>query len=350
MIFFSIGLPGRFAEWCDLLVSRLAEEALGPTHLIAENNLEEIGLAVVKSQGEHLVIGARQPTAGLLGALATMACGFIVALDDPRAALQNLVLRYGIEWTTATRATASSCASILAYSLLPQALVLRAHEDARDPTATAMAIAGCFGLELDAAKIAACAASLPELSAGGTETGVEAWWNRINPRDREIAAGALMGYVEYFSGQGLGEIVWSRELFLIGDDPQQSAGGVIDLAGEVRNLLFGPYIALPPGVWSSAVSLAVSKDAAGMSFSIEIIAGPRCIPLAHATTAPDDQGLCQATLGFTVDSTTDQPIAFRIVNLHSASGGRLVLGEVALTARTAPRAAIPVELSTALGL
>ena len=69
MIFFSIGLPSRFAEWCDLLVTRLAEEALGPTHLIAGNNLEEIGLAVVKSQGEHLVIGARQPTASLHGAL-----------------------------------------------------------------------------------------------------------------------------------------------------------------------------------------------------------------------------------------------------------------------------------------
>jgi hypothetical protein len=29
MILFSIGLPGRFAEWCDAVISRLAQRALG---------------------------------------------------------------------------------------------------------------------------------------------------------------------------------------------------------------------------------------------------------------------------------------------------------------------------------
>jgi hypothetical protein len=350
MICFSIGLPSRFAEWCDLLASRLAKEALGASDLVSANNLEEIGLAAVKSQGGHLVISARQLTADLQGALAATACGFIIALDDPRAALQNLVIGHGMEWTAATRATASSCASILAYALMPRALVLRAHQDGRDPVATAGAIARCFGFELDATEIAACAASLPRFDAHSPGTGVDPWWDDADPTHREIASGALTGYADYFSGHGLGEIIWSRELFFVTDDPPQPASRVVDLAGGIRNLLFGPYIALPPGGWNGAVSLAVSKEAAGMNFGIEVLAGPRCVILARTNIAPDDQGLCRAMLTFTVETSTDQPISFRIANLHPASSGRLALGQVALSLQTAARAAIPVELSAALGL
>src|SRR5579863_1176428 len=171
MIFLSIGLPSRFAEWCDLLASGLLERALGPTDLVSGNTLEDIGLAAVKSQARHLLIGARQPTEGLRGALAAAECGFIIALDDPRTALQNLVVGHGMEWTAATRAIASSCAAMLGFTVMPQALVLRAHEDGCDPIATAGAIASCFGLALDASEIAACAASLPPFGAGDQETG-----------------------------------------------------------------------------------------------------------------------------------------------------------------------------------
>ena len=115
-------------------------------------------------------------------------------------------------------------------------------------------------------------------------------------------------------------------------------------------MLFGPYIALPPGGWNSTVSLAVSKEAAGMNFGIEVIGGPRCVSLAYTNIAPDTQGLCRATLAFTVEASTDQPISLRVANLQPASTGRLVLGQVALTAQAAAHAAIPAELSTALGL
>jgi hypothetical protein len=350
MIFFSIGLPSRFAEWCDLLASRLAKEALGASDLVSANNLEEIGLAAVKSQSEHLVISARQLTADLQGALAAAACGFIIALDDPRAALQNLVVGNGIEWMAATRATATSCASMLAYALMPRALVLRANQDGRDPVATAGAIARCFGFELDAAQIASCAASLPQFDADGPGTGADPWWDDADPAHREIASGALNGYADYFSGHGLSEIIWSRELFFVSDDPPQPANRVVDLAGEIRNLLFGPYIALPPGGWNGAVNFAVSKEAAGMNFRIEVLAGPRCVILAQTNITPDKRGLCLASLAFTVDASTDQPIQLRVANLLPASSGRLAFGQVVLTTQTSAHVEIPAELSTALGL
>lgn len=350
MILLSIGLPSRFAEWCDLLAFRLTERALGRIDLVSGNTLEEIGLAAIKSQAEHLLIGARQPTEDLRSALAAAQCRFIIALDDPRAALQNLVVGHDMEWTAATRATANSCAAMLGYTLMPRALVLRAQQDGGDPVATAGAITSCFGFELDAAEIAACAASLPKFNANDPATGVDAWWDGIDPARREIAAGALMGYASHFGGHALGEIIWARELFYVGDEPQQPASRVFELAGGIRNLLFGPYIALPPGEWSSTVSLAVSQEAAGMNFGIEVIAGPRCACLSYTNIVPDERGLCQATLTFTVDASTEQPISLRVANLRPASTGRLALGQVSLTTPANTRTEIPVELSAALGL
>jgi hypothetical protein len=350
MIFFSIGLPSRFAEWCDGVATRLVETALGPADLISANTLEEIGLAAVRAHGGHLVIGARQPAEGLRAALTAAQCGFIVALDDPRAALHNLAVRHGLEWKAATRATATSCASIANFALMPDAVVLRADEVSRDPIAAAGLIARCLGLELDASDIAACAGSTAAVRPDTAEDAADPWWDQLATADREIAGGALTGYAEYFSGQRLGQLIWARDLFFLGDDPTQCADRVIDLAGGIRNLLFGPYIALPPGAWTTTVTLAVSRDAAGMSLGVEVIAGPRCVCLCHTSIVPDERGLCQANLAFTVDASTDQPIQLRVANLLPASSGRLALGQVVLTAQTGAHVEIPAELSTALGL
>jgi hypothetical protein len=350
MIFFSIGLPSRFAEWCDVVATRLVEMALGPADLVSANNLEEIGLAAVRTHGGHLVVGARQPTEGLRSALTETQCSFIVALDDPRAALHNLAVRHGLEWKAATRATATSCAAMMSYALMPDAVVLRADQNGRDPIAAAGLIARCLGLELNAADIAACAASIPPVRADAADDASDPWWDRLETADREIAGCALTGYAEYFSGQRLGQLIWARDLFFLGDDPNQCADRVIDLAGGIRNLLFGPYIALPPGAWTSTVTLAVSREAAGMSFGVEVIAGPRCVCLCHTSIVPDERGLCQANLAFTVEASTDQPISLRVANLLPASSGRLALGQVVLNTQTGARVEIPAELSTALGL
>ena len=53
--------------------------------------------------------------------------------------------------------------------------------------------------------------------------------------------------------QGLTDDIVSH---FLGDDPTQCADRVIDLAGGIRNLLFGPYIALPPGAWTTTVTQA----------------------------------------------------------------------------------------------
>lgn len=350
MIFFSIGLPSRFAEWCDHSAYRLLERALGPVRVTNANTLDELALALVVSPEQHLLVIARHPTTALMEAVAKSGRGLLITLDDPRAALQNVVARHGVELTAAIRATASSCAAILGHTVLPQAIVLRCSQAEGDPVATVGSIADCLGLDVEPGEIAACAADLALWGVADAEATIEYWWDAFAAGPREAAAGALMAYVDHFADRGLGAMVWRRELFLLGDDPQQPANQVVQLAGEVRNLLFGPFIALPCGTWLCTVTFAVSQDASGLNFGFEVVAGSRCIRLGYTVITPDDQGLCRASLEFVTNPATDQPISMRLANLQPASVGRLILDDVSLTPQTGSRTPIPAELLTALAL
>jgi hypothetical protein len=163
-----------------------------------------------------------------------------------------------------------------------------------------------------------------------------------------MAEGALNAYTEALNGGNLGELIWTRELFFLGDDPYRPASQVLELAGDIRNLLFGPYVVLPAGSWTATMSLAVSKEANEIGFGFECLAGPSCVCLARTSAVPNAQGLCQATIGFSIDASTEQPIALRVANLQPATGGRVVLGHIALT--TQSEASLPPELSAALEL
>lgn len=349
MIFFSIGLPSPLVEWCDAVIARLVQAAVGSAELVSANTLEELGLALIRSGAPHFVVGSRLPSDGLRTALADNRSRFVVALDDPRAAYRNLVTRHGLQPIDATRAVAGSCASLLNYDTVENALVLRAQQDGSDTFAIAEAIARHLDLALGAADVARCVETLSESGITPMPSNIDPRWDRIEDEEREIVNGALDGYVEHFAGRGLGKIVWARDLFVVGDHPDQPANRPIDVTGRVRNLLFGPYMVLPSGNWLADVVLGFSKEAAEMSYGIEFIAGPRCVSLCRTTIQPEGDRVFETTVSFTIEEATDQPISLRISNERAAFDGRLALGSVTLTRQTNRRPEIPQELQTALG-
>src|SRR5215472_9922311 len=153
MIFFSVGLPGRFAEWCDAVVTRLARHALGSVEVVSLNTLEELALAMIRTGASHFVVCSRQPGGGVQSALTQAGKRFIAVLDEPRIALRDLALQPGYDLIAATRAVASSCAAMLGYSSLPGALVLTAGDEAQDPFSVASAIARHLELDISEAEI-----------------------------------------------------------------------------------------------------------------------------------------------------------------------------------------------------
>src|SRR5258708_2911720 len=141
MLLFVAGLPGRFTEWCDAVVVRLAEGALGPTGVLRADTLDQISRNLICGRASPAGITSRQPSGRLRGALVEAGRKFVVAIDDPRIGLEQIVAGDGIELLAAVRAMAGACAVVERLAATPGALAVRADLAGGAPEATAEAIA-----------------------------------------------------------------------------------------------------------------------------------------------------------------------------------------------------------------
>jgi hypothetical protein len=329
MIFFSLTLPSRFGEWCDCVTARLVEHALGPVQMIYTDTLDQFALGVMKARSPYLAVCSRQMVGWLWAALAQLDRGFIVALDDPRLALERLVVHHGADFVEATRIVAKSCASMASCAPIPGALVLHARQSEANPVGTAQAIARHLGLGVDEAEIANSVAALAEVGLWPAKEDT-AWWDRLEGWQRALVTGAIDPYVARLSGGDLWPITWEKELFFINEEqpqePGQLASRPVDITGRPRFVVHGPYITLPPGSWSATVVLGFSEEAAELSYIVEIHAERQ---LAHMRIQPSGQRYVEAILNFSIDAP--DMIAVRVLNERAAFEGRLALGNVIMT-------------------
>jgi hypothetical protein len=337
MIFFSIGLPSRFAELCDALTARLAEHCLGSVALGSFNSFEDIATAAIRSDAAHLVAASRQPVVRLQTEIVGAGRPFLVALGDVNAALWDLLQRPGYDIAIATRQIASSCAAMLTLTKAPGALVLPGIHG-EDPARLAAAIAGHFGFAVARKDLAAIAASVTDLGAGRSED--LAWTDRLAAHEQAVITGALQPYVTYFAGGELEPIVWEADLFFASEE-RLPAVGPIDITGLSRILVFGPYINLTPGPWSATIVTGFSAETAGIGFIIEVYAGAQ---LATARVQPVGEQVIEATLHFTIEDSVDQPVEIRIISERAAFDGRLALGYVSLLTRAGVRSETEQQL------
>lgn len=335
MIFFSIGLPSRFALWCEAILTHLVQDCCGGVEFCAVAALEDFATAVIRTPARHLVIACRQPVVRLQTEIARADRPVLVVLGDPYDALRDLVEDGSADLVEATRAVASSCAAVLTVRNAPGALLLSGAE-AADPPAAAAAIARHFEIAANADQIDAIIGRLAEAGVVVPQRGDGGrWWDTLGEREQAIAHGALEPYVLHFAAGGsLESLVWERELFLMNEDPPGSAPmpatRPLDVTGRPRVLLFGPGINLPPGAWSANVVLGFSAETAGMSFIVEIYVGRQ---LTSTPLQPSAAQVLEANLHFTIEDTLDQRVEIRVLTERAAFDGRIAIGNVTLTPR-----------------
>jgi len=63
---------------------------------------------------------------------------------------------------------------------------------------------------------------------------------------------------------------WDREIFYSHEAPDGRCPEIIDLAGRRRDLVYGPYRYLSPGIWRATVSLELSPAAAESSLEVQL--------------------------------------------------------------------------------
>ncbi len=348
VIFFSVGLLSRFGEWCEAVTARLVECALGSVKTIYADTLDEFATQVIGAESPYIVASSHHIVGPLWTALAGANRRFVLVLDDPHLALENLVVHHGIDFLEATRMVAKSCASVASCASLSGALVLRADRDAADPTATA--IARHFQLPIGDAEIAGALGPLAEVDFQRDRAGHQSWWQGLDEAQRALVAGAVDPYLVQFAGGDLGPLIWERDLFYINEEPSVEpdppASRPIDVTGRPRYLLYGPYVNLPPGAWSATVALGFSAEAAELSYIVDVCAGTETV-LSATTLQPGQERMVETNLNFSL--AAPETIEIRILNERAAFDGRLALGHVVLTPANTIRPETRSYLEAALG-
>jgi hypothetical protein len=348
MVIFSLGLPSRFADWCDAITVRIMEVALGAVTVISADTPEELAVALLRVEGGSLFVSGRQPGAWLDRVLAATKKPFIVSLGDPRSTVSELVTRHGLDLADATRRVSASCAAIMSCLRHPQALVLNAGPDWQQPAATTEAIARHFGLTLDPVDIAKivddiiATGDFPDIPSLVSVSSADL----LNDRDAVVVDGAVGPYLKHFLGEPAAHITWVRELFL--GDGHRPAVQPVDVTGRVRALIYGPYIRLPHGNWSAEVVLGFSQAATEVTFVVDVLsAGSQ---LCVTSLRPPHEGVYSINLGFVINERSDHPVEFRVVNERAAFDGKLALSHVRLSRQQSLSESTIDVVKTELGL
>ena len=328
MFYFVVGLPGRFTEWCDAVSAQIARRALGPTELVRADTLQEIALWIMRTGASQGVVASRQPGGRLRSALVEAGRTFLVVVEDPRTALAEAVSGIPSDMAAAVQLVASSCAGITRYVSSPGALALFRDRDGSDPLTAARTIADHLALDVSDADIVEI---VNELAAAGQtfECGDgAARWDGLGVEERRVVDGAIGPFVTYLTTGDLPSITWERELFFLGDRPGERATGSIDVTGRARRVLDGPYIMLPPGSWSLSLQLRFSRETTEHDFLLEVIADRQ---VASRTIRPQAEGAFEVNLPFSLEATTDHPIAIRLSTQRAAFDGTVAVVGARLT-------------------
>jgi len=338
VILFSLGLPGRLAEWCDAvladLVSRFGDRVTLITwpplanmigyHEVAAV-LDQVALSLIGTDTTHLIIGARQPDERLRAALVAMKARFVVALDDPRSAVSDILASTNGDLKAVTRAIANSCPFVMRCASSPGAITIRGYQAGLDALEAVSAVARHFEFNLNDGEAQRI---VDELAARGLHYAPVAVCE--DPiKTHKVVVGALTAYAEWFAGGDLAQIVWPRELFAVNGGSEHGPTEALDVQGGARILIFGPYIHLPAGSWMARVVLGFSPEAAGHTFYVDAYSGGQRA-LAERSFQPMKAGVYTLDIDFSLDEPSGLGLEIRVFVSSDNARGQLAFGQVIL--------------------
>jgi hypothetical protein len=220
---------------------------------------------------------------------------------------------------------ADSYPYLMPFVDLPTACVLTAEQARSDPRQAVAAIANHFGMMVEPKRAAAIAGALGSPAALASRPAADAAGADRHAAATKTLEGALMPYHRRFLNGAFSEITWTRDLFI--GDTGQSPIEPIDVAGNPRTLIYGPYIRLPPGYWTSRIVLGVSPETAGSVFLIDAFAGKQ---LAQANLVPERSGIHTIDLNFLIEPPSSAGLEIRVWLVSGNALGRLAFGHVVL--------------------
>ena len=321
MLFFVFGLPGGFATWCEQVVAALVRRAGGSGGLIRGETLEQIAAAAIATGASQGIVSSRQPGGRLRAALLDTGARFVVALDDPRAALIDLVLGRGIGLPDAVQQLASSCAALRGLASAPEALILHGGGDAPPDADTVARIADHLRLPIDDRDAAELAEALAPPAAARAQPDAVAWWNGLELEEQELALGALAPVhrrraerCAVFGQLGPRAVLPRRPARRAGDRPgRYHRPGPLPVAGAAYHAAGRLLVAV--------AERAVLRPKPPSTNSVRRCGRNGC--WREGTLVPRE-GSAAVTLDFALDEATEQPLAIRLSSRRAAFDGAII--------------------------
>jgi hypothetical protein len=129
-------------------------------------------------------------------------------------------------------------------------------------------------------------------------------------------------------------IAWPRELFISGDT---AAPPILELAGGVRYLYFGPYLPIPRGKWIVTGCLGFGPEIGNNLFTVEAYTDTILTKGFILAEAP---GIYRFSLPLTIDQVL-APLQIRIVNQQAMLEGTMALIDIQITPGEVPSIGSP---------
>jgi hypothetical protein len=107
--------------------------------------------------------------------------------------------------------------------------------------------------------------------------------------------------------------------------------GPIDLTGPARYIYYGPYFALPAGVWSAKISFEVQDCLSDNQVALDVVADQI---LAIVRTKLPAQGVYRCQIDFEIQDPS-KPVEIRVQLLTGAIEGVIQLRRIELHRRGA---------------
>lgn len=348
MIYSTVGVPSRASEWCERILHRLVGATGSEPATFVADSLEQIGGRLYTDNSRDVVITTRVVDKKLCDLLATGKKRFLVVSSSPEDCVKSQLADHHECFPNAVRRTAQSLSSILPLLNSSQALVL---DCAKRPTSKAVAdsLVRHFGLDLseDAIRrsldgIAERAPTIEEdlLSFIGSADRQDlatraATASRFGFGGEPVTFEGIMKSVfdpiwAYQQGGALKDFAWHPLLFLLGDAPAMPPVAPLDVTGDSRCLVYGPYLELPKARWTCRLALKIAGEAGAINLRLEAYAGAGLKAVEFPLRAP---GAIDVEMSF--DSPgLGVPLELRLFKTNRPQDGLLVMGPALLHPET----------------
>jgi len=299
------------------------------THVVDFSSASMPDLGSRASNTNRLIL-AKEPSAWLIERIAAGHVRTIAVLEDPLDAVIYSRTLKGCTLLEGVRDQSAATASALALHGKPSVFFMSRNIplNARDLAAEILQFVGwrVAGAEREMLLSAFGGPAAQPLSLEKSLAAqVPYYATPVRPdvdfsRDDESAAvsQALDPLIKAMAGLDLEAIIWPMALLLEGNDFVRPAPAWLDLTGPARNLVWGPFLCLPPARYSCRYVMKFDEGAAQTRFSLEVH-GKR--PLAEHRFTPASSGTMALDFELDIDGP-DHWIDLRFVLSEGTIDGR----------------------------